>query len=326
MPLFGVDVSHYQANFDFNAARAAGCEFAILKAGEGTGTDNRFLRHLGAARAAGLLVAAYWYQRSSVSAAAQAAAILNTVPADVPVIMDVEANSGDVNLTRDIVNRVRGAGRRVPFTYIPRWYWQQIGSPNLAGLPPLWSSRYPDNVVRAVQDAYNHAPASYWTGYGGNTVGLLQFSSSGNVGGQSPIDLDAFNGSRSQLAAIFGGSASAPTTNAGNAPVRPTHDDEESIMLAPAATDDFITVPCPGKTGLALSLYIYTGYGRRVDIKELVCVKATPSGSGGAYAPSPFPKGLTVDADRPGPIGLPEGTVGVTIRYAADHPFTAYVG
>jgi len=108
----------------------------------------------------------------------------------------------------------------------------------------------------------------------------------------------------------------------------PNHDlDEETTVLAPAATDDFITIPTAGKTGLALSLYVFTGYGRKVVIKEMVCHKRTPAKPTGAdYAPSPWPNGGTVDADRPGPIQLPEGTVGVTLRYQADHPFTAFVG
>lgn len=205
---FGLDLSHHQGVFDFTRAAREGVAFVILKATEGTSfTDPRFAANLSAARKAGLLVAAYHYQRSDSSAAAQVAHIRSVVPRDVPVIPDVEASSGSVNLTRDIVTKLRAAGYRVPLSYIPRWYWQQLGSPSLAGLPPLWSSRYPDNVVGSIGDEFADVPARFWEGYGGLPVALLQFTSSAAIAGRSPIDANAFRGTRAQLAALLGGAA-----------------------------------------------------------------------------------------------------------------------
>jgi lysozyme len=202
---FAIDVSHHQSrSLNLAQTRRDGCELAILKAGEGnTLVDSDFASNLAEARAAGQLVAAYWYQRSAATAAQHVAKIKEVVPLGVPVILDVEANSGSVALTRDLVGQIRAAGYRVPLLYLPRWYWQQIGSPSLAGLPPLWSSRYPNNTVGLLASEWAEVPASYWRGYGGLDVALLQFTSSAKIAGYAPLDASAFRGTRTQLAALL---------------------------------------------------------------------------------------------------------------------------
>ncbi|MBX6360090.1 MAG: hypothetical protein IRZ03_08425 [Acidobacterium ailaaui] len=97
----------------------------------------------------------------------------------------------------------------------------------------------------------------------------------------------------------------------------------EDGMLIPAGENAHVVIPAAGRP---LYLYVYAAYGHHVDVHQLVCVKATPSGPGAAYAPSPWPDGGVFEADRPGPVPLPAGTVGVVLRYTADHDFTAYVG
>lgn len=206
MVTFGLDLSHYQStSLDLAQCRREGVEFIFIKSSEGsTFIDPVFTTRLAQARATGLLVAAYHYVRSNATAAAQVANVLRVVPKDVPVIPDVEANSGGIALVRDVVALLQAAGYHVPLTYLPRWYWQQIGSPSLVGLPSLWSSRYPDNVVGSLADEYNQAPASYWAGYGGLGVTVLQFTSSARVAGHSPLDGNAYIGTREQFAAVLG--------------------------------------------------------------------------------------------------------------------------
>lgn len=106
---------------------------------------------------------------------------------------------------REMVAALRAAGWRVPLLYLPRWYWQQIGSPSLAGLPPLWSSRYPDMVQGSIADEWADVPDSYWAGYGGLSVEVLQFTSSARIAGHAPIDANAYRGTAAQLAALLGG-------------------------------------------------------------------------------------------------------------------------
>lgn len=218
--IWGYDVSHYQPNFDHARARREGFDFAILKATEGSSfVDSRFRRHLDAARAAGMIVAAYHYVRGSASAAAQADHIERNVPRDVPIILDVEDGGGRIELTRDLNARLNAKGYRTPLLYLPEWYWKQIGSPNLRGLPPLWYSRYPNNNGGTATGIYAANRAwldAKFGGYGGLPVEVLQFTSSATIAGNTPTDANAFRGSREQLAALFGGApAPAPAIPGG---------------------------------------------------------------------------------------------------------------
>jgi lysozyme len=202
---FIIDISHHQdKSLDLAQTRRDGCEACFIKAGEGGSfVDSDFASNLAEARAAGQIPAAYWYQRSSASAAAHVAKIKQVVPRDVPIILDVEANSGGVSLTREIISQLNTAGYRTPLLYLPKWYWQQIGSPSLAGLPSLWSSRYPNNVVGTLASEWAEAPASYWGGYGGLDAAVLQFTSSARIAGYQPLDASAFRGTREELEALL---------------------------------------------------------------------------------------------------------------------------
>ncbi len=181
MPIEGVDVSNHQALFDFR-----GWQFAIIKSSEGnTFRDFRFTQHLTAARAAGLIVAAYHYQRN-VDARSQADLIRSMVPLSVPVIIDVEDGSGPLSITHDLIKILRDYGYSVPLLYLPRWYWRDhLKSPSLAGLPPLWASDY-------------RGASADWSDYGGNRVLLRQYTS-------TPFDKNRYLGTREEFADLLGG-------------------------------------------------------------------------------------------------------------------------
>lgn len=195
MGIFGCDVSNYQSSFNFT-----GWDFAFIKATQGNWfKDGRFNQHLTNARNAGCLVAAYHYQETS-SVQSQVENIKSMVPLDVPVLIDVERSSGGIDITRNLVNTLRSEGYTVPYVYIPRWYWREIGSPDMSGLPDLWASWYPDYVARPREVGINMVPQSAWAPYGGLSVGIMQFTS-------TPFDQDWFPGTRDQLAAILNGRA-----------------------------------------------------------------------------------------------------------------------
>ncbi|WP_438388083.1 glycoside hydrolase family 25 protein [Actinopolyspora saharensis] len=198
--IYGIDVSHHQGPFDMHRARAESFEFVFIKATEGDGfVDPRFRDNLAAARSAGLLTAAYHYQREGSTAAAQADHIAATVPTDVPVILDVEDGGGGTRLTRALTEELHGRGFRTPLLYLPEWYWQQLGNPDLSGFPPLWKSRYPDNRGGYASEIYQRVPEHFWNGYGGNQVAVLQFTSSATVAGQNPVDANAYLGTRQDV-------------------------------------------------------------------------------------------------------------------------------
>lgn len=264
MTVFGLDISHHQdLGLDLARCKREGINFVFIKATEGnTFVDSEFAANLAEARRAGLLVAAYHYVRASAGAALQVAWIARHVPKDVPVILDVEANSGHIALTRDLVARLKAAGYRVPLLYLPRWYWQQIGSPSLAGLPPLWSSRYPDNVVGLLDDEWDDVPAHYWDGYGGLNVAVLQFTSSARIAGHQPLDANAYRGTTAQLAALLGGQEEEDMN------------DEQDKMLR--RIDAAIRVGQAGShTTGKLAPYIATAYSNSLLIPQiLAAVKA----------------------------------------------------
>lgn len=324
---FVLDISHHQDKaLSLAQARRDGCELCIMKGGEGSSfVDPDFTSNLAEARAAGMLVAAYWYIRANVSAAAHVERILRTVPKDVAIIPDVEANSGGVALVMDIVNRLRAAGYVVPLLYLPHWYWQQLGSPSLVGLPPLWSSRYPDNVVGTLPDEWADVPAHYWDGYGGLGVALLQFTSSAKIAGYSPLDASAFRGTRNQLAALLGAASGGGAATAA-ATVIPM---EEAMKDIPAGQNVETRLFAAGRPHY---LWIEATAGSKVTVKDIAYVKRTPEGKSTAdYGPKgtegyPDLTGWVFEADRPGPIQFAADVAWVTLYTDADDEFSAAIG
>lgn len=204
--LYGIDVSAYQPNFDFAAARREGYDFAFIKSTEGTGWRSAYyVAQVKQARASGFLVAAYHYVNGS-DVAGQLANIRAMVSTDTPVILDVEAGAGGIGSIRALNSALNQAGYRTPLIYIPRWYWQgTMGSPDLTGLPPNWHSRYPDNVVRRKEGFA--LGAEYWPSFGGIHTEVAQFTSSLAVGNypSGRIDGNAYRGTRAQLEALLNG-------------------------------------------------------------------------------------------------------------------------
>lgn len=224
--IFGIDVSDFQGAFDMAALAAEGFDFVAIKATQGAtwrGLD--FTRDLAAAQGAGLLTWAYHYQ-STEPATVQVANIHSMVPTSVPVALDVETGSGGLDITRDIIAGLRSIGYAVPLLYLPQWYWQQLNRPDLSGLPPLWSSKYPSTAAGAASALYQNVPSSYWSGYGGLTVMVLQFTDNAAVAGQH-VDASAFGGTRAQLAGLLGGTH--PTSR--------TSEEGVSHILLPATAE-----------------------------------------------------------------------------------------
>jgi hypothetical protein len=89
-------------------------------------------------------------------------------------------------------------GLHVALAYLPRWYWEQIGSPDLTPLArrgiSLVSSQYPGG------SGYPGDNAAGWESYGGMTPLIYQFTNDAPVQGR-PVDRNAYRGSTSELAA-----------------------------------------------------------------------------------------------------------------------------
>jgi GH25 family lysozyme M1 (1,4-beta-N-acetylmuramidase) len=250
MTIWGYDVSDYQGVFDMQAAKNAGFDFVIIKATEGNSWRSKyFAGNLQRALDADMLVAAYHYQRGSHSAQSQADNIMSMVPKFVGVIPDVEANGGNLALTADIMSRVTARGWLHPMSYIPKWYWQSIGSPTMRGMKPLWQSHYPDNIGGTPQQIYLRVPTSYWNPFGEQEIKVLQFSSASTVANRKPIDANAFRGSLAELATLLGGVQAAEVGTIGQAGAEIM---ERITVTPPNANQNTVRVNLSGSAGAAV--------------------------------------------------------------------------
>ncbi len=104
------------------------------------------------------------------------------------------------------------AGLRVKLAYVPRWYWSQLGGPDLSGLTArkigMVSSAYPGGSGTAAQ-LYPGDGAAGWQPYGSLTPLLYQFTNQASDGGQR-IDMNACKSSAVALAAFLGTATPTP--------------------------------------------------------------------------------------------------------------------
>ena len=97
----GIDVSFYDGAIDWNAVKAQGIEFAIIRVGGRGWTsgaiydDSRTQEYLRGARAAGVKIGVYFYStaidpREAVEEANMTLRVLGGIPLDYPIFIDME--------------------------------------------------------------------------------------------------------------------------------------------------------------------------------------------------------------------------------------------
>ena len=216
---YGIDVSNHQPNFDFAQAKREGYAFAVHKVSEGAGFADPYwqraraqmLRHF-PGRCGG-----YVFCRVGASPKQEADKLEGVFgdKADMRLMVDYEDMGEDgraLGSAADLEARVaeyRGRGFKLLPVYLPRWYWQRMGSPDLGFLKGLgvWNSRYVDGAGYGSL-LYEGVRPDWWNPLGAAPVRVLQFSSKGQVAGRS-IDVNAAR-SEAELAAIFGTEPAAP--------------------------------------------------------------------------------------------------------------------
>lgn len=203
----GVDVSHFQGVIDWAAVAASGVAFAYVKATEGvTETDLSFVANLKGARAAGLLVGAYHFFRTTSDHLAQVRRFARLVGdaggVDLPLALDVEwqhttAPLGNVPAF-EFVDRVAEAvaelaqlGQRRPLLYTAPGFWSLLPArPSIAAAADLWVAHY------GVKEPAKVGTWPAWT--------FWQHSASGTVPGvKGADDLNVFRGSPAELRATY---------------------------------------------------------------------------------------------------------------------------
>ena len=218
--IFGVDVSEHQDGMSLAQAKREGMEFAILRLCDGTYRDRTFRSHLDDAERAGLLVSTYWYLRapSEGTSIAQQVDVIDQQMGgrrDLGVWIDVESVAGDRKLLTgadvcEAKRELESRGYTVAGIYSGAWYWEQMpgGEPDMSGLGCLWVSSYGRNRTGLPRNLYQGDGGDGHAGWdyplGDRKPDILQYGSNAQVAGHT-VDINAYRGTREQLAAIFNG-------------------------------------------------------------------------------------------------------------------------
>ena len=207
--VFGPDLSSYQHGLDLS--RLSDATFVIAKTTEGTYyTDADYQGWRRQAASLGRLFCWYHFLSDENASSQVSHTAANVGAAALPGMLDVEsAGSSAPNLAQVIayVDAAHAAGLNLRLVYLPHWYWQQIGSPDLSPLVArglsLVSSSYPGGAGNPAQ-LYPGDGAAGWQSYGGMTPLLYQYTNQGSDGGMA-LDYNAFRGNATQLADVLTG-------------------------------------------------------------------------------------------------------------------------
>lgn len=201
---FGIDVSKWQGQIDWQSVAGDGVEFAFIRVSDGLDyQDEYFDRNWRQAREQGILRGAYQFFRPNLDPVAQADLLLATMGPleddDLPPVIDVEVDGGQspaaiASGVRQWIDRVEGQLGVKPIIYTGSYFWDSA----LAGTDefrdyPLWVAHWTSGDCPSITDAWSN-----W--------GFWQYSATGRVAGiGGDVDLNRFNGDRQALIELGGG-------------------------------------------------------------------------------------------------------------------------
>ena len=205
----GVDVSKWNTVDSWAEAYADGQRFMFAKSSEGrTGVDQICANHLLSAEAAGLKTGIYHFARPDNNHGEEEAEhvikLINGLPDfDLPVALDFEKyspNDEDDNVPwiRDWVEAIQDVTGKPPIIYTGANVWKyEVGNSDVFTHLPLWQASYSRHAVRP-----RVTPWPRWT--------IWQWSGGGRYcyrrvpGFRGAVDLNRFNGTEDDLAALCG--------------------------------------------------------------------------------------------------------------------------
>ena len=217
MPVQGIDVSKWQGDVDWQKARAAGTQFAFIKATEGGDhLDPKFLQNWYGTKAAGVPRGAYHMLYWCRPAHEQALWFILNVPYDpdaLPPVLDLEWNRHsrncpnrappDVALEKikimlDVMESHTG---KRPIIYTDVSFYRDVLEGELKDYN-FWLR----SVAAEPQEIYGNRPWLFW-----------QFTTTGHVSGiEGTVDRNAFNGSLGDWRQVL--PAPAPHRSVRNSP------------------------------------------------------------------------------------------------------------
>lgn len=184
MTIYGPDISGFQAGIDLKGAL-----FAAIKVTEGTTFVNSdWRRARDNATAHGTFAYGYHFLHHGNGAAQARAYRAQTT---MPCAVDVERSADNPTVADlcDFTDELRNLGGRVHLAYLPHWYWQAIGSPDLGPVRHrnlfLWSSAY---------TSYTDGDSGTgWQPYGGSSPAVWQYTDALHFNGHV-VDFSAYRG------------------------------------------------------------------------------------------------------------------------------------
>lgn len=216
MTILGPDLSSYQDGVNVTELPHP---FVIAKCTEGTYySDADYPTWRQQAATSGKVFLPYHFISAEDPDAQAKHLSANIGDATLPVMIDFEPASGyspTLAQLLAVADACYRAGLHIALAYLPRWYHQQIGSPDLRALDSrgisLVSSAYPGG------SAYPGDSAAGWQAYGGMTPLIYQFTDDAPVQGHA-VDMNAYRGSIAAFASTLtpsGAPVSSYTMSAG---------------------------------------------------------------------------------------------------------------
>lgn len=159
---FGIDVSEWQGDIDFNAVKAAGCEFVIIRIGYSVdgeiNVDSTFEQNYKRAKDAGLKVGIYMYSYDNTTEKVRASAdriieMLGGDSLDLPVAFDwedftrfqtYEMSFGDLNDMYDVFAEELLSGGYDCILYSSKNYLEEVWEDT--DTRPVWLAHYTDKT------------------------------------------------------------------------------------------------------------------------------------------------------------------------------------
>lgn len=174
-----------------------GAKALVAKASEGSGFhDPLYGKYHDQAARLGIPFAAYhWINTEDLDLQVRNLAAI--VTDHTPIMWDCEASGATVPRILDATSKARARGLVVTLVYLPHWWWaNHLGSPDLRPLR--------DAGLSLVSSNYTDVPDAGWAPYGGVTPAIWQFADDVEWRGDT-VDMNRFNGTIDQLAAVFKG-------------------------------------------------------------------------------------------------------------------------
>ena len=206
MSLYYPDISSFESGISL-----AGAPAVCIKATEGIGYANPdYGPAIGRAKSVGAFPFAYHFLHQGNGPGQASYAYAHVGP--VPLMLDFEptpVSRPGLGDALAFLDAYRNLGGVCHLTYLPHWYWQQLGSPGLSALAGRGQ-----NLVSSSYSAYtDDAHGAGWLPYGGMTPAVWQYTDQHAFNGQS-VDFNAYRGTLAQFMALAG-------RNIGPAPTPP---------------------------------------------------------------------------------------------------------